>query len=250
MATNPFFSNYNNFNEQNLIDDLVVEAIAIYGVDTFYVTRSLQDVDNILNEDRLSIFDRAYDIEMYVKSVDGFSGDGDFLSKFGLQIRDQATFTVAFRTFERYVTRDRPYITRPKEGDLVYMPMNRKFFKITFVEHESVFYQTGALQVYDLKCELLEYSNERFETGNILVDIAFNEYKTDSINNINDLQKIDSTAKNIYYEEQGHKIIDFTELDPFSEDIPIPKDYISTTDSDLFSVDFTEISVDDEETST
>lgn len=250
MATNPFFTNYNYYNEQNLIDDLVVESIAIYGIDTFYVTRKLQNVDNILNEDRLSIFDAAYDIEMYVKTMDGFSGDGDFLSKFGLQIRDQATFTVAIRTFERFVTRNKPYLTRPKEGDLVYMPMNKKFFQITFVEHESVFYQTGSLQVFDLKCELLEYSNERFETGNTLVDIAFNEYKTAGTANINDLQAIDSTAKNIFYEKEGHSIIDFSEIDAFSENISKPKDYIATADSDLFSADYTEISVDDEEIST
>ena len=138
MATNSFFQNYDFFNEQQLIDDLVIESIQIYGVDTWYVTRSLTSLDNIMNEDRLSVFDAAYQMEMYVKSVDGFQGEGDFLSKFGLQIRDQATFTVAMRTFERFATRNRPTLIRPKEGDLVYMPMNRKFFKVMFVEHESV----------------------------------------------------------------------------------------------------------------
>lgn len=91
MATNSFFQNYDFFNEQQLIDDLVIESIQIYGVDTWYVTRSLTSLDNIMNEDRLSVFDAAYQMEMYVKSVDGFQGEGDFLSKFGLQIRDQVT---------------------------------------------------------------------------------------------------------------------------------------------------------------
>ena len=159
MATNVFFQNYDYANEQRLIDDLVIESIQMYGLDTFYLTRSLQAVDDILNEDDLSIFNAAYEMEVYVKSVDGFQGEGDFLSRFGLQIRDQAVFTVAIRTFERNVTNINPDLLRPKEGDLIYFPLNNKFFKIMQVEHESVFYQTDALQVFDLKTELFEYSN-------------------------------------------------------------------------------------------
>ena len=224
MATNPFFQNYDYRNTQELIDDLVIESIQIFGVDTWYVTRTIESLDNIMNEDRLSIFDAAYQVDLYVKSVDGFQGDGDFLSKFGLQIRDQATFTIAYRTFERFVTRHRPEIVRPKEGDLIYMPMNKKFFKITFVEHESVFYQTGALQVYDLKCELFEYSNERFETGVTDIDTAFAKYETDKTESLEEIYDIDITAKNIFYEEKGNDIIDFSEIDPFSETITYPTD--------------------------
>ncbi len=222
MATNSFFQNYDFFNEQQLIDDLVIESIQIYGVDTWYITRSLTSLDNIMNEDRLSVFDAAYQMEMYVKSVDGFQGEGDFLSKFGLQIRDQATFTVAMRTFERFATRRRPTLIRPKEGDLVYMPMNRKFFKVMFVEHESVFYQNGALQVFDLKCELFEYSNERFETGVDAIDTAYADYATAEINNLEDLQTTDPIAKNIFYENEANNFIDFSEIDPFSENISYP----------------------------
>jgi len=222
MATNSFFQNYDFFNEQQLIDDLVIESIQIYGVDTWYVTRSLTSLDNIMNEDRLSVFDAAYQMEMYVKSVDGFQGEGDFLSKFGLQIRDQATFTVAMRTFERFATRNRPTLIRPKEGDLVYMPMNRKFFKVMFVEHESVFYQTGALQVFDLKCELFEYSNERFQTGIDAIDTAYADYETSTIDNLTDLQTTDPIAKNIFYETEANNFIDFSEIDPFSENISYP----------------------------
>jgi len=222
MATNSFFQNYDFFNEQQLIDDLVIESIQIYGVDTWYVTRSLTSLDNIMNEDRLSVFDAAYQMEMYVKSVDGFQGEGDFLSKFGLQIRDQATFTVAMRTFERFATRNRPTLIRPKEGDLVYMPMNRKFFKVMFVEHESVFYQTGTLQVFDLKCELFEYSNERFQTGIDAIDTAYADYETSTIDNLADLQTTDPIAKNIFYETEANNFIDFSEIDPFSENISYP----------------------------
>lgn len=222
MSTNTFFQNYNFFNEQQLIDDLVIESIQIYGVDTWYVARELTSVDEIMNEDRLSRFDAAYQMEMYVKSVDGFQGEGDFLSKFGLQIRDQATFTVAMRTFERFATQNRQELIRPKEGDLVYMPMNKKFFKMMFVEHESVFYQNGALQVYDLKCELFEYSNERFETGVEDIDIAYIPYTTTAVNSLTGLQTTDPIAKNIFYENEANNFIDFSEIDPFSETINYP----------------------------
>jgi len=156
MATNVFFRNYDNFNEQNLIDDLVIESIKMYGVDVIYIKRSLGAVDEVLNEDDLPLYDEVFQFEAYVKNVDGFEGEGDFLSKFGLQIRDSITFSVANRTFERYVTREVVEMIRPNEGDLVYFPLNEKMFEIKFVEHESVFYQTGALQVYDMRCELIE----------------------------------------------------------------------------------------------
>ena len=238
MATNSFFSNYSYFNEQQLIDDLVIESIQIYGVDTYYVSRLTTSFDHILNEDSLSVYDAAYQVDLYVKSVDGFQGDGDFLSKFGLQIRDTATFTIAYRTFEKFVTRVDVDITRPREGDLIYMPMNNKFFRITFVEHESVFYQSGTLQVYDLKCELFEYSNERFETGIEEIDTHYESYKTDDVHSLDAMYDIDPIAKNIFYEEKGNDIIDFSELDPFSEVIFLPADYI-------ISADITEITADD-----
>lgn len=244
MATNPFFSNYSFFNEQQLIDDLVIESIQIFGIDTYYVTRVSESFDHILNEDSLTIFNTAYEMDVYVKSVDGFQGDGDFLSKFGLQIRDTATFTVAFRTFERFVTRLAPSIVRPKEGDLIYLPMNNKFFKIMFVEHESVFYQTGALQVYDLKCELFEYSNERFETGIYDIDHFYDDYNTSSTLNLRDMYEIDPIAKNIFYEEKGSDIIDFSEVDPFSEFIFPPSDYYISADTSNIFADETNITAD------
>jgi hypothetical protein len=237
MATNVFFSNYNFFNEQQLIDDLVIESIQIYGVDTYYVSRVSNSFDHIMNEDRLTVFNAAYQMDMYVKTVDGFQGQGDFLSKFGLEIRDQVTFTVAYRTFERFATKDNPALIRPKEGDLIYMPMNNKFFKVMFVEHESVFYQAGALQVYDIKCELFEYSNERFETGVDEVDTHYVDFKTTEINNLEDMFAADPIAKNIFYEEKGNDIIDFTEIDPFSETIFPPSNYFVTADSTKVTAD-------------
>ena len=123
MATNPWFNNFMNRNEQNLIDDLVIESIQIYGVDTYYVTRNIQNVDRMFNEDRVSIFNAAYNLEMYISSVDGFGGEGDFLSKFGLQIRDQVTFVVAISTFERNVIRNQPSIIQQQSVTSRYLAL-------------------------------------------------------------------------------------------------------------------------------
>jgi hypothetical protein len=224
MATNKFFQNYDNIYEQNLIDDLVIESIQIYGVDIIYISRTLGAEDKILNEDDLSIFDVTWDFEAYVKNVDGFEGEGDFLSRFGLEIRDTVTLTVANRTFERFVSRNDINRKRPFEGDLIYFPLNEKMFKITHVEHESIFYQAGALQVYDLKCELFEYSGERFETGRDNIDTFFGDTANTNpmlATTLTQLANTDPGAKNVFFESEADDIIDFSEVDPFSETISI-----------------------------
>lgn len=219
MATNPFFSNYSHFGEQQLIDSLVIESIKMHGLDMFYVSRERTNIDSTFNEDMLAIFSKAFNLELYVKSVDGFGGDGDFLSKFGLQINDQATFAIAFRTFERHVTTKDSSLVRPREGDLIYLPLNEKFFKIMHVEHEAIFYQMGKLQVYEVQVELFSYSNEQFATGVPVIDEHFTPINTDYVDNLADLKDIDPIARNTQYEETADDILDLTEFDPFSYDI-------------------------------
>ena len=221
MATSVYFRNYDNFNEQNLIDDLVIESIKIYGLDVTYISGSFNNIDDILNEDDMPLYDEKYEVEMYVKNVDGFEGEGDFLSKFGLEIRDQVTFTVAVRSFERHVTRNNGAKLRPRENDIIWLPLNKKMYRITYVEHESVFYQTGALQVYDVKCELMEYSNERFDTGIYEIDHYFDDVQTttDTVSTLEDIEESDPLAQNLAFETVADDIIDFSEIDPFSESI-------------------------------
>lgn len=223
MATSVYFRNYDNFNEQNLIDDLVIESIKIYGIDVTYISGSFNNVDRILNEDDTPLYDEMYEFEVYVKNVDGFEGEGDFLSKFGLEIRDQVTFTVAIRTFERHVTRTNGTKVRPRENDIIWLPLNQKMYRITYVEHESVFYQSGALQVYDIKCELMEYSNERFDTGRYDIDHYFDNITTvsTSVDTLEDVETVDPLAQNLAFEQVADDIIDFSEIDPFSETIDI-----------------------------
>lgn len=223
MATSVYFRNYDNFNEQNLIDDLVIESIRLYGIDVTYISGLFNNVDKILNEDDMPLYDEMYEFEVYVKNVDGFEGEGDFLSKFGLEIRDTVTFTVAIRTFEKHVTRVNQTKVRPRENDIIWLPLNRKMYRVTYIEHESVFYQAGALQVYDIKCELMEYSNERFDTGRYEIDHYFDDIKStdDVVQTLEDVDNNDPFAQNLTFEETADDIIDFSEIDPFSEDISI-----------------------------
>jgi hypothetical protein len=180
-STNFYFNNYQNSLEQRLIEDLIIESIKIYGIECYYMPRDLVAKDELWGEDTLSKFDNAYQIEMYIKSVDGFEGDGDFLSKFGLEIRDEMTLTVSQRRFDEEILIDQTTVdsNRPMEGDLIYFPLNGKIFEVKFVEHEAVFYQMGSLQTYDLRCELFEYSHEILDTGIRDIDIIEDKFSGD-----------------------------------------------------------------------
>ena len=95
MTTNKFFRPFTYVREQDVMDDLIVESIKMYGMDVKYLPRTLVKEDILLGEDVLSTFSNAIDLEMYIKNTQGFEGEGDFLSKFNLEIRDQITFTVS-----------------------------------------------------------------------------------------------------------------------------------------------------------
>lgn len=203
--------------EQILIEDLIIESIRIFGVDVWYMPRSLKGTDDLLNEDDISTFDNAYMIEMYVKNVEGFEGDGQFLSKFGLQIRDSMTLSIAMRRFTEDVGLHNEQI-RPNEGDLIYFPLNRKVFEVMYVDNKPIFYQMGALQMYDLRCELFEVSNERFNTGIEEIDSWINTRVTTANNTIAGIESIDPLADNLTIETEADGILDFTEDNPFGED--------------------------------
>lgn len=171
MATNSYFTQ-GTAGEQGLIQDLVDEQIKIFGKDVKYMPRTLVDRDSLFGEDAMSTFDSAHEIEAYVANVDGFTGDGDLFSKFGVRISDQATFIISRRRFTQAVDDNATLIVegRPNEGDLIYFPLAKKIFEIKFVEHEAPFYQLNNLYVWELRCELFEYSDEDFETGDTTID--------------------------------------------------------------------------------
>lgn len=218
MAINNYFKNYTSLNEQKLIDDLVIESIKIHGIDTFYVAREYVNEDKILNDVSVSNFNRAFIVEMYVKSYDGFQGQGDFLSKFGgPRINDQITLSVAVRSFKKNVTNYDDTLKRPREGDIIFFPINQKFFEITFVEQESVFYQAGKIFTFDITCELLEFTNQMFNTGVEIIDEFTTDIRTDVLDDLETLHEIDPISKNIFFNDEAEVLIDDTEFDPFKD---------------------------------
>jgi len=166
MATNVFFSQAVQ-TEQNLVEDLVVESLRMYGHNCFYLPRKIVNEDTILGDAADSSFEDAYEVEMYLEGVEGFEGEGDLYSKFGVEVRDTATFVMSRRSWERFVSLDANLATglRPNEGDLIYFPLSKSVFEIKYVEHENPFYQLGKLFVFKMTCDLFEYSGEDFDTN-------------------------------------------------------------------------------------
>mgnify|MGYP006267441319 CR=1 FL=1 len=201
MSTNFYFNNFKNSGEQDLLESLIVEAIKIYGEDMYYITRNINNLDKLYTADDQSSYTNAYLCEFYIKSVDGFSGDGNFMSKFGLEIRDQVIFSIAQRTFAREIGAYTTLI-RPNEGDLIYFPLNNKCFQIKFVNKFEMFYQLGALQTWEMTCELFEYADEVFNTGIPEIDRLQLKYST----NILDYDIMDETGAPIL-DEQGDYIV-------------------------------------------
>lgn len=171
MATNLYFSQQVR-SEQNLYEDIIIESLKMYGQDVYYLPRDLVNVDEIFNEDVVSKFNSSHKIEMYIENVEGFDGEGDLFTKFGVQIRDAATFIVSRRRWNQTVKRYDNEITsvRPLEGDLIYLPLTNKLFEVMHVEHEQPFYQISNLPIYKLRCELFEYSDEDMDTGITEID--------------------------------------------------------------------------------
>ena len=170
MATNFYFQSGipgGRSSEQLLMEDIVIECLKIYGFDTYYIPRAAVNEDKILGEDVLNRYSSAYPLEMYLQNVTGFEGDGDLMSKFGVEIRDTATFVVARRRWDEVIARsgDAVLTTRPAEGDIIYFPLTKAFFEIKRVDSTDPFFQVGKLYVYKMECELMQYSSERFDTG-------------------------------------------------------------------------------------
>ena len=177
MPTNVYF-NHAVKSEQGLYEDLVIESFKRYGIDVYYIPRTLKKLDNLLNEDIASEFGDAYMLEMYLEDTSGYSGEQTIMSKFGLEIRDSANWIVSKRRWEEFVGIQNNTIVagRPNEGDLIYIPLTGSFHEIKFVEHESPFYQLGNIFVYKLQTETFEYGNEKFDTGIEEIDSVEDTY--------------------------------------------------------------------------
>lgn len=218
MPLNPLFEG-NAFNaEQNVVEDLIIEAIQIHGINTYYLPRTGVNHDSVMNEDAWSEYNSATDIEMWVKSFDAFEGDGQILGNWGVEIRDRLTLTVARKRFKNLVSEEVGNIG-PRDGDIVYIPTIGSAYRITYVDSTNQFYQLGKLFVYDLKLELLEYSRDKFNTGIDEIDEKYNQY---ALSNQNRPPVEDDAASffNLFSDNQvlqdaGEEVLDFSESSPF-----------------------------------
>jgi hypothetical protein len=213
MATSVYFNNFSavaSINQQRLLEDLVVESIKINGHDVFYLPREAWNGDDsIFGENTNAKFSKAYNIEMYLANVEGYEGDGDFFSKFGLEIRESSNFVVSRRSFEKFVPPEVAY--RPREGDLIYVPVLQKMFEIKFVEEELLFFSLGNRNpyLYELRCEVFRYSNENIETGISEVD----DMQTSGILSYTVQINVEGTSNNFIRNEvvyQGTSPTDYT----------------------------------------
>ena len=202
MPRSVYFS-HGTRSEHLLHEDIIVESIGIYGQNFYYIPRELVAKDEILGEDRLSKFKKAFAIEMYLENAEGFEGQGAFIQRFGGMMMEQsATLTVARRRWEQLVGRfgATTIPSRPNEGDLLYFPLTDGLFEIKFVQHQDPFYQIGKLFVYKLEVELFQYASERMETGVKQIDDfeTLKSFSTDVVPN-GTLKSIQVTNRGIGY---------------------------------------------------
>jgi len=248
MPTNVYFDTGTK-PEQALYEDLMIEQLRIYGQDVYYLPRNTAGLDNIFGEDNSSSFDDAYMIEMYVDNVDGYEGEKELMSKFGLDIQDDATFTVARRRWEQFISVDNNLLvsSRPNEGDLIYWPKGNKLFEITFVDHDDPFYQVQNLPTYKLKCKTFEYASEVIDTGIAELDAIEDNNSLDMLSHQLSLEtatgtgaialensvdgaiasyivletyniaNIDENSQNDDFEIADDTILDFSETNPFGD---------------------------------
>lgn len=229
--------------EQRLYEDLIIEQLRTLGQEVFYLPRKMVNEDTIFGEDTLSSFNDAYMIEMYVENVEGYDGEKELMTKFGLDIQNEVTFVVARRRWEQLISTDQNLIitTRPNEGDLVYFPRTKHLFEISFVDHDDPFYQVQNLPVYKLKCRSFDYSSEQIDTGIVEIDNIETTYSLDILSyqlSLEDgtgsiqlegtgtnyllnedftIELKDDKSQNTIFDTFNDTILDFSESNPFGD---------------------------------
>ena len=152
--------------EQNLYEDIVIESLKIYGQDVYYLPRETVYEDRVFGDEVPAKYNNSYKIEMYIDNTEGFDGEGDLFTRFGVEIRDEATFVVSRRRWAQTIGGDNNINSeRPREGDLIFLPLSNSMFQITHVEHEMPFYQLANLPTYKCRAQLFDYNSEDFDTG-------------------------------------------------------------------------------------
>ena len=244
MPTNVYFDTVTT-SEQRLYESLIIEQLRAFGHDVYYLPRKLVKEDTLFGEDTLSSFNDAYIVEMYLDNIEGFEGQKEMMTRFGLDMQDEATWVVSRRRFEQLISTDQNLIvsSRPNEGDLIYFPRAKKLFEISFVDHDDPFYQIYNLPVFKMRCRTFEYSSEGLNTGISDIDAIETSESTDALgyqivletatesgtNHLitedgafivqedYNIDTIDTSSDSQFFETQGDSILDFTERNPFGE---------------------------------
>ena len=165
MSSNKYFNLYHQKQEQSLLNDLVEEAVRIHSIQAIYIPReSSGNIDPLFREDILSKFNDYHHVELYIKNIESFDGDGDIFKKFGLDIKKQITFSISRKSFAKVFGRE---MSRPREGDLIYIPLSvaDSLYEIRFVREDSVFFSLGEFYLFDLQCEQAAFEDENIKTG-------------------------------------------------------------------------------------
>jgi hypothetical protein len=237
-VTSPFFDNYSYAPEQDLLQDLIDESITIYGQDVLYVRRNLTNLDQLYLTDDQSTYTDVFQICMYLDTYEQWQGDGNLATKFGLKINDKVLWSVSKRVFQDVVGKPNKMI-RPQEGDLIYYPIAKRAFQITYVDNFEMFYQLGKLQTWKMTTELFEYSDETFNTGVPEIDTLQTNYSTNVLDysleaedgsyilaetgdyivvDKFDMNKIDPIADNDQITTENNNYLDLSRINPFSSD--------------------------------
>ena len=244
MPTNVYFDTGTTA-EQRLYENLIIEQLSVFGQDVYYLPRKLVNEDTLFGEDASSSFNDAYIIEMYLDNIEGYEGQKEMMTRFGLDMQDEATWVVSKRRFEQLISLDQNLIvsTRPNEGDLIYYAKSKKLFEISFVDHDDPFYQLANLPVFKLRCRTFDYSHEDMATGISEIDdietslsldaLAYQvtlESGTESgtnyllteagdwiVSEAYSVSTIDTSSDSDFFETQGDAILDFSEMNPFGE---------------------------------
>jgi hypothetical protein len=177
MATSQYFNNYNSrFQEQRLVEDLIVESIKIMGFDGYYLPNDNDQARDLLfGEDPVKKFTSAFPVEFYLSEALNYTGEKEFFSKFGLEIKNHSKVIISKRSFAQRVPQNT--FTRPREGDLIWIPFlngTGELYEITFTDQDRDFYMLGrpAPYFYELHLEKFKFSSELLATGVVDIDDA------------------------------------------------------------------------------
>ena len=258
---NRFFNQYGTATEQNVLEDLIIESLKIYGINGYYLPRTHVNLDLLFKEDASMKFDDALEIEMYLKTYEGYMGQNDFISKFGLQIDESLTFSISQKRFSQIlqpklmteysynikledgdlmrqeIDYDQDYTgyIRPKEGDLIWFPFTKDLFEVKFVENIETLFQLGKLYTYELRCDKYEYSSNNLDTEIDAVD----QLETDYSQATSNLAKAMLEDGDLLLAEDGGYIMEEANMVEEQDD-SAQNDYIQSRINDDDILDFSE----------